>query len=121
MSELVRVRLPNTMETSMARDFAEADEGIEILDGQDAVDRLGRPLPVTRKNGRRVLPRTSVDQEAARRAASEPASELQGKALDIALEDAGLPKTGSAGEKRQRLADHQAGVSADDTPEEASE
>jgi hypothetical protein len=121
MSEFVRVRLPNTMETSMARDFAEADEGIEILDGQDAVDSLGRPLPITRKNGRRVLPRTTVDQEAARRAASEPPSELKGEALEIALEDAGLPKTGTAPEKRKRLEDKLAGKSADDTPEEASE
>lgn len=32
--------------------------------------------------------------------------ELKGEALDKALEDAGLPKSGSADEKRARLADH---------------
>jgi hypothetical protein len=116
----VRVRTENMMETSMSRAYAEA-AGVEILDGEDAVDVRGRPLPVTRKGGRRVLPRTSVNQEAARRAAAESPAELKGEALDIALTDAGLAKTGSADEKRQRLADHQAGLSADDTPEEASE
>lgn len=35
-----------------------------------------------------------------------PAEELKGAALDQALTDAGLPKTGTADEKRQRLADH---------------
>lgn len=34
--------------------------------------------------------------------------ELKGEALDAALEDAGLPKSGSADEKRARLAEHQA-------------
>lgn len=34
--------------------------------------------------------------------------ELKGGALDEALEEAGLPKTGSADEKRARLADHRA-------------
>jgi hypothetical protein len=32
--------------------------------------------------------------------------EIRGAALDKALEDAGLPKTGTADEKRQRLAEH---------------
>lgn len=32
--------------------------------------------------------------------------EIKGAALDQALEDAGLPKTGTADEKRQRLAEH---------------
>lgn len=36
-------------------------------------------------------------------------SELKGKALDKALEDAGLEKSGTAAEKRARLAEHQAG------------
>lgn len=35
------------------------------------------------------------------------AAELKGKALDEALDAAGLAKTGTADEKRQRLADHQ--------------
>lgn len=39
---------------------------------------------------------------------SEPAAELKGAALDEALEAAGLPKTGTADEKRARLAEHTA-------------
>lgn len=39
--------------------------------------------------------------------AEEPV-ELKGQALDDALEEAGLPKTGTADEKRERLAAHQA-------------
>lgn len=35
---------------------------------------------------------------------------LKGQALDRALEDAGLSKSGSADEKRARLADYQAGL-----------
>lgn len=37
-----------------------------------------------------------------------PEEELRGAALDKALDDAGLPKSGSADEKRARLAEHQA-------------
>ena len=37
-----------------------------------------------------------------------PADELAGQSLDAALTDAGLPKTGTADDKRQRLADWQA-------------
>jgi hypothetical protein len=40
---------------------------------------------------------------------------LKGKALDAALTDAGLPTTGTADEKRARLADHQ----DDNTPQES--
>lgn len=36
-----------------------------------------------------------------------PADELKGAALDDALEAAGLPKSGTADEKRARLAEHQ--------------
>lgn len=42
------------------------------------------------------------------------ASELKGAALDQALEDAGLPTTGKADEKRARLAEFQASKSAGD-------
>lgn len=37
---------------------------------------------------------------------SEPAADLKGAALDEALEEAGLSKSGSADEKRARLAEH---------------
>jgi len=45
------------------------------------------------------------------RQAAKEAEELKGKALDDALDSAGLSKSGSADEKRQRLAEHQAAVS----------
>ena len=44
----------------------------------------------------------------AERQAVQDAEELKGKALDDALDSAGLSKSGSADEKRQRLAEHQA-------------
>jgi len=47
----------------------------------------------------------------ASRQAVQDAEELKGKALDDALDGAGLSKSGSADEKRQRLAEHQAAVS----------
>jgi hypothetical protein len=37
-----------------------------------------------------------------------PAAELKGKALDDALDQAGLPKSGTADEKRAALAAHEA-------------
>ena len=46
-----------------------------------------------------------------------PADELKGKELDAALDAAGLPKSGSADEKRARLAEHQAGQGNDNTEE----
>jgi hypothetical protein len=55
----------------------------------------------------------------AARAGAE-AEELKGKALDEALESAGLSKSGTADEKRDRLADHEA-KSAITTEEEGSE
>jgi hypothetical protein len=69
---------------TVTRERAEA-LGLEVLD-QPAVDRRGRPL------GPREI--------------AQPASELKGAALDEALEEAGLPKSGSADEKRKRLAAH---------------
>ncbi len=44
-----------------------------------------------------------------------PAEQLKGKALDAALTDAGLPLSGSADEKRARLAEHRGNT---DTTEE---
>ena len=44
----------------------------------------------------------------AERQALKDAEELRGKALNQALEDAGLSKSGSVEEKQQRLAAHQA-------------
>lgn len=47
---------------------------------------------------------------------ADPA-ELKGAALDEALEAAGLPKSGTADEKRARLAEHLAAEQAPDAPE----
>lgn len=66
--------------------------GLDVLE-QPAVDGRGRPLG----------PRTVV---------AAP-SDLKGAALDEALDHAGLPKSGNAGDKRQRLADHQAAGNTD--------
>jgi hypothetical protein len=55
-------------------------------------------------------------EDIAARAGAE-AEELKGKALDEALESAGLSKSGTADEKRERLADHEA-ASAITTNEE---
>ncbi len=49
-------------------------------------------------------------------AAEAEAQQLKGAALDEALEEAGLPKTGTADEKRQRLAEHN--TAAEAQPEE---
>lgn len=45
---------------------------------------------------------------------STDAEELKGQALDDALEARGLSKSGTADEKRQRVADHDAGNGDDD-------
>ena len=42
----------------------------------------------------------------------EPDVELKGQALEEALDERGLPKTGSADEKRARVAEHDARVAA---------
>ena len=53
---------------------------------------------------------TLVREGRARWASDDDVDAVKGAALDAALEAAGLPKTGSADEKRARLRDH-------DTPE----
>lgn len=64
----VRVRLPNGHETSLNEDFARSEE-LTILD-EPATDYRGRPLPETRKKGRRLKPRVSVNEAAAASAAT---------------------------------------------------
>lgn len=56
-------------------------------------------------------------EDIAARAGAE-AEELRGKALDEALEGAGLSKSGTADEKRDRLADHEAKSAIDTIAEE---
>lgn len=57
-----------------------------------------------------------TQEDIAARAGAE-AEELKGKALDKALEDAGLSKSGTVDEKRDRLAEFEA-ASAETTKEE---
>lgn len=73
MTEFVRVSLPNGFEATLSRAFAEG-EGLRVLD-VPATDLRGKPLPATRKNGRRIKPRTTVEKEAAKKAASNPPSD----------------------------------------------
>lgn len=51
--------------------------------------------------------------------ALDETAELKGKELDAALEAAGLPKSGTADEKRARLAEHEATLA--ETTEEGNE
>lgn len=84
MSELVSVRQHKDSNTvvTVTRSVAEA-KGLEVLD-----------QPATDKRGRGLAPRPL-----------NVPSELKGQALEDALDAAGLPKTGSADDKRARLAE----------------
>jgi hypothetical protein len=55
------------------------------------------------------------------RQAGKDAEELRGKALDEALEQAGLSKSGTVDEKRQRLAESQAASTNDGEQPEGNE
>lgn len=62
----VRVRMPNGYEVSLNESFA-TTHGLEVLD-EPATNLRGRPLPATRKNGRPVKPRVSIEEAAASKA-----------------------------------------------------
>lgn len=81
MTKFVRVKLESGAEASLSEGFAKS-HGLKVLN-KPAVDRAGRALR------------------------DKPAIDLRGEALDAALEEVGLPKSGTAAEKRARLADHQ--------------
>lgn len=81
MANLVRVKLENGAEATVGESFAKS-HGLKPLN-KDAVDKYGNAIRT----------KTPVN--------------LKGKALDQALADAGLATTGTAAEKRDRLADHQ--------------
>lgn len=78
--DLVRVKLDNGTETSVGASFAKS-HNLKVLN-KPAVDAVGRP----------IRPKHPV--------------RLRGAELDAALDAAGLPKTGTASEKRERLAEH---------------
>lgn len=61
MADLVRVRV-NGYEHNVGRAYAVAHD-LEILD-EPARDRLGYPRPTSRKGGRKVKPKTTVNEAA---------------------------------------------------------
>jgi hypothetical protein len=77
MADLVRVKMDDGAEASVGREFAEV-HGLKVLN-KPAADSAGRGFVVK-------YPVT-----------------LAGSDLDDALEAAGLPKSGTAAEKRKRL------------------
>lgn len=107
------------------------DSGKEILNSAEAGDRI----PARRPTADEAKAARAEARQAATDAAGSPddqlpsvdgvgtqlreATALRGKALDQALRDAGLPTNGLVAEKRQRLADHQAGGPAP-TPAKAA-
>jgi hypothetical protein len=122
MTEFVRISTENGHEATVSKTWAEITKA-KVLKDADAVDTRGRPLPESRAGGRPLLPRTTVDAEAAKSAKNTPGA-LRGKDLNQALEAAGLPTSGKLAERQKRLDDHLAGApspAADNTPEEASE
>lgn len=69
MSDFVRVSLPNGHEATLSAAFVEGTD-LQVLDAP-ATNSRGVPLPATRKNGRPVKPRTTV-QKAAKKADPKP-------------------------------------------------
>lgn len=67
MSEFVSIPVGKGLRATVSRAFAEK-KGIEILD-VPATDRRGRPLSVSRLDGRKRKPKTTVDQAAIAKAA----------------------------------------------------
>lgn len=76
--EFVRVQTENGLETSVSRVYLESlketgdDEGLKVLEDQPAALGYGRTLDVTRAGGRPLLPTTTVDEEAAKKAKTSP-------------------------------------------------
>ena len=81
--EKVRVKLANGAEATVSASYALV-KGLKVLD-KPATNRFGVALK------------------------DKPYVDLKGKELDQALSDAGLSTSGSAQDKRDRLADHLAG------------
>lgn len=86
--EWVRVRLPETgMEVSLSSAFVDGlpADAVEVLD-VPATDSRNRPLRASRKNGRPVKTRTSVQKEAAKKAPSKSASSPDDTPDDVVVE-----------------------------------
>ena len=70
MADFVRIRVENGREVSISRAFlAHLGDDVEVIDSP-ATNRRGAPSGETRKGGRRVKPKTTVNKEAASKAAS---------------------------------------------------
>lgn len=67
MSEFVRVRLPNGHEATLSAAYV-AGTDLQVLD-VPATNLRGRPLPASRRDGRRMKPKTSVEKEVVKKAA----------------------------------------------------
>ncbi len=75
--ELVRVRTKSGYETTTSRTHAETSDDLTVLD-EPATTGYGRVRPVTRKDGRPILPTTTVDEEALKNQAAKPAATKKG-------------------------------------------
>lgn len=69
MTDFVRVSLPNGHEATLPREYAETAD-LSVIEGVSATNSRGVPLSATRKNGRRMKPKTSVETEVAKKAAT---------------------------------------------------
>lgn len=84
--DFVRVHIESTDKDATVSRAHATSAGLPILD-EPAVDAFGRPLPVSRHGGRRVKPRTSVDEEAAKsKPARKAAAKSDGEAVEPAQE-----------------------------------
>ena len=90
MPELVRVRTKTGFETTVSRTHAEASSDLTILD-EPATSGSGRARPVTRTNGRRVKPRTTVAKKAAAKKA-EAARSAANEAVTASADNEGNSK-----------------------------
>jgi hypothetical protein len=100
----VRVQLENGLTTTVTAAYAEA-KGLTVVD-ERAVDLRGYALPAS-SQADQVQASIDADVES-----------LKGQALTDALDAAGLPKSGSAADRRAALAAHRANA-ANLTPEPA--
>lgn len=93
MSEFVRVRLPSGAEVTVSAAYADGlGDSVEVLDAP-ATNGRGIPLPASRTNGRPRKPRTTVENEVAKKAprekaASSPAEDTDGVAVVTMPEEA---------------------------------
>lgn len=72
--ELVRVRIGD-IEKNMGRSLAERSKGVEILD-EPVTNGDGTLRGTTRKDGRRMKPKVTVNEKAAKKTASPAAAEV---------------------------------------------